>query len=154
MSVRVDWESSIISRPLQKLVKALKLKAPTLKVGIVSNARSDHSDNSTIGAAHEFGTSTIPKRSFLREPLAEQLPKVLEQMGHFDKETLEKTIRNSSLEEYAEIIGKLAVGIVIKGFETNGYGKWAPWAPGYKNRTGKILVDTAQLKNSIGYVVN
>jgi hypothetical protein len=147
---------------LKRLIAALG-NVPTARVGILgsSDARSmqvqnnqgklvtETSSNATIGAAHEFGTSTLPQRSFLRQPLTEHLAKELEKSGAFTEETLKKVIASGSARPWTEKVAVAAEAVVGEAFATNGFGKWAPHAAGYENNSGNILVDTTQLRDSI-----
>lgn len=137
---------------LLKFVKALKARPLTLQVGVLgsANGRSDsNTENATIGAVHEFGTSTIPMRSFLRMPLSLYFSKRVDNSQAFDKDALKKIVSESSLNVWMDKLGKEAVGLVTEAFETNGFGNW----PADKEPHGEILVRTGQLKNSIGYEV-
>lgn len=137
---------------LSKFIKALKGRPLSLEVGITakSNGRSDSStENAAIGAVHEFGTSTIPMRSFLRMPLSLYFSKKIDNSQAFDKDALKKTIAESSLSIWMEKLGEEAVGLVTEAFETNGFGNWPP----DKEPHDEILVRTGQLKHSIGYEV-
>lgn len=124
----------------------------TVKVGILGekNSRSGSMTNAQIGAMHEFGTTTIPKRSFLREPISDNLDKELKKAGLLDKKVIAKIIKESSAAELLAQVGILAEGIIADAFATGGFGKWPAWkTKGYENNTGNILVDTQQLRNSI-----
>ena len=139
---------------LDKILKSLKVKnIPKIKVGILgsnANRGGNGPNNATIGAYHEFGTSTIPMRSFLRVPIAENMQKKMQGSGAFNKQSMDETIRSGTLLPMMKKIAVLAEGIVLEAFDTGGYGKWAPWVdPSYKNNTGQLLVDTQQLRNSV-----
>ena len=139
---------------LEQIAKSLRTsKIPKIKVGIIGNsaARSGgKTSNATIGAIQEFGTSTIPMRSFLRVPLAEELPKRLQASGAFDKHSLDETLKIGSLVPFMKKVAVVAEEVVLGAFDTGGYGKWAPWKdPTYENNTGMLLVDTQQLRNSV-----
>lgn len=136
---------------LDALLKAMKATPPIAKVGILGNgARSDGGpSNATIGAAHEFGTTKLPVRSFLRIPISERLEKEMEASGALDKDALQAVISTKSLIPYMKKIAVLAEGIVIGAFGSNGYGKWQAWKAGYSSKSGNILVDTNQLRDSI-----
>lgn len=143
---------------LEKLVKALKAKPPEVRVGILgnSNARSGSaSGNATIGAAHEYGTSTLPMRSFLRIPLTYYLDKALTNSGAFTQDALKHVIAQKSLGPWVEKMGIEAVGIVLDAFDTAGFGTWAPLRPETmkRKRVKQILVETLQLRNSVTYEV-
>lgn len=133
------------TKNLDALIKSLKGELPKVKVGILGDSR-----NATIGAAHEFGTSKLPRRSFLRVPIADHFEKYMESSGIFTRESLEKVIEDRSMIPWLTRMGILAEKIVAEAFSTGGFGKWAKWKnPNYENNTGQILIDTQQLRNSI-----
>jgi phage gpG-like protein len=136
---------------LEKLLKALKDKAPTIRVGILgnSNARSTKGpNNATIGAYHEFGTTKMPQRSFLRIPISDNLQKEMESSGALDKDVLRAVMASGSLVPWAKKVAVLAEGIVAEAFATGGFGKWKPSNMSYK-ANHQTLVETQQLRNSI-----
>ena len=161
---------------LANLIKALSEKAPTAKVGILgdSDSRAGQEQvvtksgtykkltgkkledavnksilnetvrsNATIGARHEFNG-----RSFLRQPISENLQKYLESSGAFDKKAFRQVVKTKSLLPWVKKLGILGVQIVNEAFDTGGFGKWKP-----SNMDNKIvkqtLVETQQLRNSI-----
>lgn len=138
---------------LDHLLKALKAKPPIVRVGILGdkNARSGKShSNATVGAAHEFGTTKIPQRSFLRIPLTEKLQSYMESSGALDKATMAEVIRQGSVVPWLRKIAILSEKIVADAFATGGFGKWQSWKnPNYQNNTGQLLIDSQQLRNSI-----
>jgi phage gpG-like protein len=136
---------------LDKLLKALKGKQPVARIGILGNdnARSGGGPtNAEIGAHHEFGTSKLPQRSFLRIPIQEQMQKELEQSGAFDKEVLNQVIAQGTLVPWLKKMAIVAEGIVAGGFDSGGYGKWPP-SDMRSKANAQTLVETAQLRNSI-----
>lgn len=139
-------------RGLDQLVKALKVKTPTIRVGVLGSkdARVSGGSNATIGAAHEFGTSTIPQRSFLRVPLIDHLNKELEGSGINSKDNLTEVIKGGDIMPWVREIAVVAEAIVLGGFASQGYGKWAAWKnPNYKNKGGQVLIDEGYLRDSI-----
>ncbi len=150
-----DEDTTIHIKGLENIIKALKGKLPVCKVGIFGskNARSGGKSNATIGAAHEYGTSSLPVRSFLRVPLSENLDKYLEKSGAFDKDVLEQVLKTASIKPWLEEAGVIAENVVQDAFATGGFGKWPAWKQGYSNNTGDILIDTTQLRNSISHEV-
>lgn len=157
-------ETTFNVQGLDQILKALKAKPPVARIGILgdstrNNARSSMSyasvsnsqatSNATVGAAHEFGTSKMPMRSFLRIPLMDFLDKELESSGLIDKSALKDVIKQGSLMPWMIKVSKVAEKIVQGAFDSNGYGKWAPWKGNYESATGNILVNTQQLRNSI-----
>jgi hypothetical protein len=143
----------------EKLVKALKpANAPVAKIGILganANRKQGKSTNAQIGAAHEFGSplTGLPVRSTLRMPLTDVLPKDLEATDLFTEDVFKEVVKAGSLTPWLKTVAGIALGTVKKAFATGGFGKWAPWAHGYSNRTGQILVDTTQLRDSYTFEV-
>lgn len=148
-----DQDVIINTKGLDKLLKALKTQPPVCRVGILGDkdARTSHgTSNATIGAAHEFGTSELPMRSFLRVPISEKLTKEIESSGALDKDVMRDVIKSGTVVPWLKKIAILAEGIIEGAFASSGYGKWAAWTtPGYDNNTGQILKDTQQLSRSI-----
>lgn len=147
---------------LDKLIKALGMKKPPqARVGILGthNARSSKdskaNSNATIGAAHEFGTTKIPMRSFLRIPISENLNKRLESSGALDKDVLDQVIKAGTIIPWLTNVAILAQSIVLEAFDTNGFGKWKPLNPKTleRKKVKQTLVETQQLRNSITYEV-
>ena len=141
---------------LDQLLKALKTSPPTARIGILggtprkANSSSHNPTNAEVGAAHEFGTASIPMRSFLRVPISEKLQKRMEDSGALDKEVLTSVVKNGTLLPWLKKVAVLAEGIVVDAFDTGGFGKWPGWkTPGYQNNSGQLLVDTTQLRDSI-----
>lgn len=143
---------------LRDLIRACKGKVPSAKVGIIASkdTRKDgKATNAEIGAAHEFGTQHLPMRSFLRMPLATQLNKYLESSGAFTRQALDQVAETKSLDNYVKKIAVVAEGVVQEAFATGGFGQWPPWqTPNYTNNANMLLVDSAQLRNSIGSEVS
>lgn len=142
---------------LEKIIKALKAKPPIARVGILgSKKRTDSAlSNAAVGAAHEFGTSTLPMRSFLRIPIAERLDKELESSNAFDQDVLKKVIDQKSLTAWTEKVAITAQKIVLEAFDTQGFGKWQALKPETMSRkkVKQILTETQQLRNSIEWDV-
>lgn len=136
---------------LAKMQKLLKGRLPTARVGILSStARSGGGPtNAEVGAAHEFGTSRLPQRSFLRMPVELMLQKALEKSRAFDDDVMRRVVREGSVRLWMQKIAVVAKDVVLGAFATGGYGRWKAWSKGYSNNTGNILVDTQQLRNSI-----
>lgn len=159
-AVKNDAIETFEIKGLEQLIKALKAQPPKAKLGILgSSARTANGkkgpSNAMIGAAHEFGTTTIEQRSFLRMPLTEELNAELERAGAFDERVMKDVIKQGSVIPWLTKIAIVAKNIVLDAFDTGGFGKWPAWKnPNYENNTGKLLVDTQQLRNSIEYEVS
>lgn len=108
--------------------------------------------NATVGAAHEFGTTKLPQRSFLRVPLTENLQGALETSGAFDKTALNEVVRTGSLDPWIKKAGVVAESVVLGAFDTGGYGKWPP-SDMTKKENHQTLVETQQLRNAITHEV-
>lgn len=145
-------DDTIDTKGLEKLIKAMKVKPPVARVGVLgSKPREGGSSNADIGAKHEFGSPSegLPQRSFLRVPLNDNLEKFLDSSGAFDKDAMESVIKLGTFLPWIRKMAIVAEKVVAEAFASGGFGKWAPHSPGYTNNTGQILVDTQQLRNSI-----
>lgn len=129
---------------------------PHVKVGLLSN--DDHGNGigiAEIGAAHEFGTETLPERSWLRKTFEEKE----EQLQRFIAELTRKIIAGQLTEEKAlELLGLWAVKEVkatiteqrvTPRLEESEAGKRTIERKG----SSVTLVDTAQMLNAITHKV-
>lgn len=138
-------------RGLDKLLKALGTKPPKARIGILGNsaARSDGGpSNAQVGAWHEFGTSKLPVRSFLRVPITENLQKEMEKSGAFDKDALANVLATGSILPWLKKVMIMAEGIVADAFDSGGFGKWKP-SDMTRKKNHQTLVETQQLRNAI-----
>jgi len=148
---------------LDQILKALKAKPPSARVGILGgrdnrqiedqagSGGSSPIGNAEIGAAHEFGTTSVPKRSFLLEPLMDNLIKRTEGSGLTDKDTLAKVIKDGSVVPWVKEVTALAEKVVLEAFDTGGFGKWPALKPETlaHKKNHQILVETQQLRGAI-----
>lgn len=148
-------ETTLVTKGLDALITALKVEPPRARVGILGDktlrknaTKGAAATNATIGAAHEFGTSKLPQRSFLRVPITDNLAKKMESSGALDKDVLAEVIREKSLLSWVKKVAVLAEGIVLEAFDTGGFGKWKP-SDMTKKKLQQTLVETQQLRNSI-----
>lgn len=165
-----DEETSFNSKPLDDLIKILKSQGVTAKIGILGDKNSRPSDvkgsnsNAAIGAAHEFGSTKLPQRSFLRMPIAEKLPAKIEESGGLNEDILKQTIKAGNFGQWTKQMAILAVSTVLEAFDTEGWGKWAPlneqykkWKQSYSKKGNtsatQILTLTGQLRDSIDYEI-
>jgi phage gpG-like protein len=141
------------NQKLEGLIKALKTNS-YVRVGILgSNTQRDGSvNNATVGAAHEFGTSKLPERSFLRMPLTEKLEMELKKSGAFKRKVMEKILQSVSRKkkttDFLKQLGVVAEKIVLEAFETGGFGKWKTSNMSRK-KVHQTLVETQQLRDSV-----
>lgn len=141
---------------LDKLIKALKGKVPVAKVGILGShavrtaeeKKEMGPNNAEVGATHEFGTSKLPQRSFLRVPITENLQKYLEKSGALDKNVILQAIKDNSLFTFVKKLGAIGEAISLDSFDSGGFGKWKPSNMEFK-KNKQTLVETQQLRNSI-----
>jgi phage gpG-like protein len=150
-----EGQDTVEVKGLEQILKALKARPPVARIGILGNKdyRKDGNTNAEIGAAHEFGTSKLPQRSFLRFPLSENLNKYLEKTKLLDEDTMTEAIKEGSVKPWLTKVAIVAKTVVLDAFSSNGFGKWAAWKGNYTSRTGQILVNTQQLRDSIEYEV-
>lgn len=144
---------------LDQLVKALKIKVPSIQIGILGNTSrtpthgaKNAPSNAVIAAVHEFGAPSrnIPPRSFLRVPLSENLNKEMESSGMFDKDKMAEVIQAGDIMPWLKTLAIVAEGVVDDAFETSGNGQWPAWKnPSYTNGGGLLLVDSGQLRQAI-----
>lgn len=146
---------------LRQLIEAIS-KAPSVKVGVLGDStRSDPDEesNAMIGWRHEFGKpagpAPLPQRSFLRMPLSMYLKKELEEKKAFSQANINKIVKEKSMDSFMEKVGVLGVSIVLKAFDSDGFGQWTPLSPVTIEEKGhaQILINTQQLRNSIDYEV-
>lgn len=143
---------------LEDLQKNLK-KQLVVKVGVLGadSARSDDSTgmtNAEIGARHEFGVISehLPRRSFLWDMILLKRKQLAEDAGKIAKKQIAE---DGGILKIMKGIGIAAEKIVIKSFDTEGYGTWAPLSESRKkekaeqNLPAEILMATTQLSKSI-----
>ena len=145
---------------LTSLIKAFKGAIPYAHVGILGSSARTQQDksagkaqtltNAEIGEMHEqeFGSSKMPRRSFLRVPLTEHLNEFLQNSPLFDKLTIKDVIKNGSIRNWIESIGITGEQVVRRAFDTSGFGNW-PASNFNKKKVHQTLVETGQLRDSI-----
>lgn len=136
---------------LIKIIKENKLK---VRVGIIGESamRPDRLNNATVGAFHEFGTSKMPMRSFLRMPLATKMDEYIQNVKNiFGTKVINAVYEERSMEPLLKRVGIVAERVVEDAFATEGFGSWAPlspWTVEHKKNM-QILTETGQLRKSI-----
>lgn len=134
-----------------KLMEAFTKNLPYAKVGVLGSKASrteGELNNAEIGLKHEFGVG-VPERSWLRMPIFTRFRSTLQvQFKEINKEFVKAAVENK-LFEFTRKIGIVGEEVVRSSFDSGGFGTWPPWAPGYENNTGQILVDTTQLRDSV-----
>lgn len=151
-----DEDSTLEVKGLDALIAALGVPAPTIRVGILgekprqvkAGSKAASRTNAEIGAAHEFGTSKLPQRSWLRAPLASHFEKALEKAGAFDADALSEVMSSRNLLPYAFKMAVTAEAVILEAFNTGGYGKW-PASDMTKKQNAQTLVETRQLRDAV-----
>lgn len=140
---------------LKSLEKILKESRFYTKLGVLGDAQRSEADNmqdpptnALIGLWHEFGTSKMTARSFLRMPLNMKMQKYLEDSGAFETEAIEKLIDAKSIEGFFIQLGAVGQTIIIDAFDSGGFGEWDASDMRYK-KVHQTLVETQQLRDSI-----
>lgn len=141
------------NRALKKLIKTFSGIAPTARVGVLgdkNNRENGSETNATIGAAHEYGTSKLPVRSFLRMPINDDLDAYLKANGAYDKDVIDKMIHEGGIFAWMEKVAMTARQVVLDAFDRGGSTKtkWKPSNMALKDNW-QTLVETQQLRNSI-----
>ncbi len=141
-------------RPNAAKVKALQKRFKDeihIDVGVHSDsvAYPDGTPTGLVAGANEFGTSTIPERSFLRSTMEEKqeayskLGAELMQLVAADKMTMEEAATITGLQMVADVQDKITEL------------KDPPNAPSTIKRKGSDnpLIDTGHLRNQINYKI-
>ena len=142
---------SVFRRHLSEAVKQAGAAAGARASASAAAKSNDAIPLATIAAIHEFGSPdhNIPERSFLRAGIRRGMPKFRD--VNFD--SLRKVVLGKMPVEAAiERLGVVAVGEVKREFVV---GRFKPLKPETIKRKGssRPLIDTAQLRQSITYVV-
>lgn len=133
-----------------------------VKIGVLGKfderkrSSDDGSSGVTVGQVaiiHEFGTSTIPERSFLRSTWREEEKKLFDTLRKILKGM--KGNAGNKQKMALEKLGNYMVGRVKKKFTNNDWPDLEDPTRGGKNKGGNAtpLVDTGQLRASITYEV-
>ena len=137
---------------LKALTSLLENDELRTKIGILGAKNLRNTDpnktNAGIGAKHEFGDSEVPRRSFLRVPLADNLFSYIESSKSFNKELVDECLEEGTLKPLYLKMGVIAETVILDAFESGGFGKWKPSNMKYK-KNHQTLVETQQLRNSI-----
>lgn len=149
---------------LQTLRRQLsELGAGRAQVGLFGDTAGRSADpgritsNPQLGAIHEFGltytvvknktTIQIPERSWLRMPLQQHLGQLIQSRGT-DWLWL---LRNRGARRVLAFLGVVAEDVIQEGFNTGGWGAWAPLAESTIERKGsaRILIESAQMRKAV-----
>ena len=115
---------NLSTKGLDSILKMLKSKS-YVKVGVLgdsgtrgSGTSSKSPTNAQILAFHEFGTHNMPKRSVLKEPIADKLDERLQEVNLLDKKMLTQIIKTASPYAILSTIAILAEDVVSDAFAT------------------------------------
>lgn len=114
-------------------------------------------NNAQLGAIQEFGsiTKNIPARSWLKSPLRSLIVE-FNNLIKSNKTVYEQALsrKRGSRQMFVDI-GKSAVKVIKRAFNTRGYGSWEDNADSTASKKGKNtpLKDTNQLRDSVSYRV-
>lgn len=145
-------------KKLEDYKKALdKSKNSYVAVGVIGNKLTKRIYDSgvdvvQVALTHEFGTSKIPKRSFLKQSFEIKKKDINNILKiQYNRVFEGKSTVNKSL----NIVGVKARNISVDSFRTGGFGRWTPLKPETiaKKGTSTILVETSTLKQSIQWEV-
>ena len=137
---------------INTLLESYSKKFPVARVGILgTGARSSSGKgkkapptNAEVGSFHEFGTTTIPRRSFLKEPILNYFE---EYMAKASRDL--KISNNLNPDLLMKKIAILGERVVLDAFHTGGFGEWKPTQNMDAKKVKQTLVETQQLRNSI-----
>lgn len=146
----------------RRLANMERAKRLTLKVGLPAgeqaSSKAYKSDGQKsaptvleVGIWHEYGTETVPMRSFLRGPF--EFNKTA--LSNFIAAQFSRVEKGVDADKALGLVGVFAVNISRGAFKTKGYGVWADIKQSTKNAKGssQVLIDTGILRNAITWVV-
>ena len=173
-----------LARSQQQLMAMRQIKRKHVAVGVLASEASKRvyesgADVLQVAAANEFGTTTIPQRSFLVMPQELKAPEI----SKFIRVQLGKVLEGREVKKGLGLIGVFVTNVSVDAFDTGGFGKWPPHSDittelrrsggassikdvanaakasksafFEKARDGEnaLLIDTGTLKNSVTYEV-
>ena len=147
----------------RKLAAMVRASTAIIKVGLpaeeqaTSKAYKSDGQSSAptvleVGIWHEYGTSLIPMRSFLRGPMETHWGVLKKSIGVQMNLVMENGL---DIEVALNRIGMAATNVCKRAFTTRGYGVWLDIKQATKDAKGsdQVLIDTGLLRNSITWVV-
>lgn len=147
-------------KKLQSYEKKLaESKAKFVVVGVISDQLTkrvykDGTPLLEVAATNEFGTSKIPRRSFLKMTFEIKSNEMNSFIQNQYKKVFEK---GRSTNQALGLVGVKAKNLVAEAFNTGGFGRWKPLSPetidARPKKTTTILIDTGTLRTSITWKV-
>lgn len=106
-------------------------------------------DNATLGVIQMFGsiTKNIPPRDFLLQPIQSHSRELVKALS---ASSVKAAIVAQDFKKVYALLGAKALEFVLMGFESAGFGQWAPNKPSTIARKGsdQPLIDTSQLRRA------
>jgi hypothetical protein len=146
--------------PLEGLIADLeKNRDAHVRVGILASGghvgreneewNKEDINNPTLGLVHEFGSASnnIPPRSFLRVPLATELPTRMRQIG---KKVWQSIINGQGLAVALKELGIAGENVVQGAFNSNGYGRWQAWSASYAHWRAAYMRKRSKIMGPVG----
>lgn len=141
------------AKPQDAVWKKLLLKVkeiadgPNVKVGVFGNVEK--------AAAHEFGTETVPERSFIRSTFEKKQPELAKMTAKIAKKVFEGGME---VEKGLSLLGEWGANECKNTIRNGPDPDWPALSSAYaekKEAAGKttVLVDTGEMINSITYKV-
>jgi phage gpG-like protein len=142
---------------IQRAVRENKNRPEVIHIGVLATSeREGGSNNAKVGAAHEYGapSKNIPRRSFLRMPLL-SLSETMKKEPPVKDIVIHHVAEKHNIRPWLDKIAGIAMNLVLSAFASDGFGRWAAHSPDYSKRSksGQILVDTGQLRDSVTWEV-
>lgn len=140
---------------LDKLIKNTKyLNEHMAKVGVLGGSynNKDNKTIASIGLIQELGSISlkIPARSFIKEPLNDNLAKKIKELSNINNRLYKLLINNPY--KLLNVLGLMGKNIIQDSFIHN---NWLPNSPItiQRKKSSKPLIDTGLLRKSIEYEV-
>lgn len=136
---------------IAEISKQIRLmKKTAVKVGLPADVGQYENGQSIleVGQRHEYGLG-VPRRSFLRVPMAKETPKIQNAL----KSGYKDIINGGDTKKNLNKLGILAQNISRNSFKNQGYGEWTDIKESTKKAKGssKILFDSGKLVQSVQY---
>ena len=153
--------ADFLARSNHQLTAMRDMKKKHVAVGVLANSATSRvydsgATVSQVAAAHEFGTTRTPQRSFLKMP--QELK--ANELNRFIRKQVFKVLDGRTVDVGLNLIGVFVVNLSVDAFKSDGFGKWQDLTDATKaakvvngNASDQILTDLGTLKNSVTYEV-
>ena len=151
--MKVDSKVDYNMKGFEALRAGLK-KGQYVDVGIFGDHKADRTDatinNVELAVIQEFGSvsNNIPARSFIRMPIMVKRKEIL---AFAASKHMRDLLLAGDQKQALKLLGVFAENVIQKAFGTGGFGTWAKnaWSTVQKKHSGKVLVDTSQLRRAV-----